>query len=213
MALSCASSRTTRSLSLPSRQPSNIPSRICGVDISNANGPLSSISSKLYAEQPNGSSPEQQQPDYASLTPQVYPQRWVQLTYLSLLALLSDWICFSVAASPSTFESAYPGHSAASLIDIFLFTNVASCFVVTDIVAKFGLEFSIKGAAALMSLGCLLRSGPSFVGSLVDWLGVQSAGAANVLSDITPLSDFASLVSTNADGLLPYPLILAGTIW
>ena len=49
----------------------------------------------------------------------------------------SDWICFSIAASPSTFEAAYPGHSAASLIDIFLFTNVASCFLVTDVVAKF----------------------------------------------------------------------------
>ena len=62
------------------------------------------------------------------MEPKVYPQRWVQLGYLSLLALLSDWICFSLAAAPQTFESSYPGHSAASLIDIFLFTNVASCF-------------------------------------------------------------------------------------
>ena len=43
------------------------------------------------------------------LEPQVYPQRWTQLIYLSLLALLSDWICFSVAASPESFEHAYPG--------------------------------------------------------------------------------------------------------
>ena len=68
--------------------------------------------------------------DYSTIKPETDPQRWVQLAYLSLLALLSDWICFSVAASPSTFEAAYPGHSAASLIDIFLFTNVASCFLV-----------------------------------------------------------------------------------
>ena len=78
--------------------------------------------------------------DYNKLKPQVYKQRWVQLAYLSLLALLSDWICFSVAAAPSTFESAYAGHSAANLIDIFLFTNVASCFLVTDTVSRFGLE-------------------------------------------------------------------------
>ena len=90
------------------------------------------------------------------LEPKTYPQRWVQLAYLSLLALLSDWICFSVAASPDSFEHAYPGSSAANLIDIFLFTNVVSCFLVTDVVAKFGLGKSIKGAAALMSVGCLL---------------------------------------------------------
>ena len=66
--------------------------------------------------------------NYGSMEPKVYPQRWIQLGYLSLLALLSDWICFAVAAAPSTFENAYPGHSAAALIDIFLFTNVASCF-------------------------------------------------------------------------------------
>jgi len=61
------------------------------------------------------------------IKPQVVPQRWIQLAYLSLLALLSDWVCFSVAAAPSTFESNF-GHSAASIIDIFLFTNVATSF-------------------------------------------------------------------------------------
>ena len=62
------------------------------------------------------------------MEPKVYPQRWIQLGYLSLLALLSDWICFAVAAAPHTFEKAYPGHSAARLVALFLFTNVASCF-------------------------------------------------------------------------------------
>lgn len=93
------------------------------------------------------------------IEPQVYSQRWIQLAYLSLLALLSDWICFSVAASPDGFEHAYPGASAANLIDIFLFANVASCFLVTDVVAKFGLERAIKFAAGIMTAGCLLRSG------------------------------------------------------
>jgi MFS family permease len=92
--------------------------------------------------------------------PQVYPQRWTQLIYLSLLALLSDWICFSVAAAPETYEAAYGNvHSAASLIDLFLFTNVASCFVVTDVVDKIGLQRAIQAAAVLMTIGCWLRSG------------------------------------------------------
>lgn len=94
--------------------------------------------------------------------PQVYPQRWIQLGYLSILALISDWICFSVAAVPSTYEMAFH-HSAAQLIDFFLFTNVVTSFLVTDFVDKFGLQKSIQGAAVLMALGCWLRSGLSFL--------------------------------------------------
>jgi hypothetical protein len=100
--------------------------------------------------------------DWSQVKPQVYPQRWVQLTYLSLLALLSDWVCFSVAAAPSTFESTF-GHSAASIIDIFLFTNVATSFLVTDVIANFGLQRAIQGAAVLMATGCWLRAGLGFL--------------------------------------------------
>lgn len=144
------------------------------------------------------------------MEPKVYPQRWTQLAYLSLLALLSDWICFSIAASPGGFEAAYPGASAANLIDIFLFTNVASCFLVTDVVAKFGMEASIKGAAAIMTLGCLLRSGvpdlvsPAWLRGIdgLDWV----ANAADVASDVT-LTE-----ASRAAGLEPYALLVAGTV-
>lgn len=116
------------------------------------------------------------------IVPKVYPQRWVQLAYLSLLALVSDWVCFSTAASPLTFEDAY-GHSSAGLIDMFLFTNVLSCFFVTDIVSSVGLGVAIKGASVLMGLGCLIRSGLPFLG-----------------------------LGTGATGLVPYEWIVAGTI-
>ena len=91
--------------------------------------------------------------------PRVYFQRWVQLIYLSLLALLSDWVCFSLAAAPEAFEKYYEGYSSASLIDLFLFVNVASCFCVTDLVAKFGMKASIRTSAGLMCVGCWFRSG------------------------------------------------------
>jgi len=157
------------------------------------------------------------------LEPRTYDQRWVQLAYLSVLALLSDWICFSVAASPDSFEHAYPGASAANLIDIFLFTNVASCFFVTDVVTKFGLGKSIKGAAALMSLGCLMRSGiPD-----LSWLGgseivhaadiVQSVSqeVIEVLPDgISDLVDTSTLTeASRVAGLEPYGLLVLGTIF
>jgi len=132
------------------------------------------------------------------MEPKVYPQRWVQLAYLSLLALLSDWICFSVAASPSTFEDAYPGHSAAGLIDLFLFTNVASCFLVTDIVNRFGLGLAIKGAAGLMTVGCLFRSGVAFLAPVATAMGLPEAASA------------AS--STAPDGLVPFEAIVVGTV-
>lgn len=136
--------------------------------------------------------------DYKNLKPQVYKQRWIQLAYLSLLALLSDWICFSVAAAPSTFETAYAGHSAANLIDIFLFTNVASCFLVTDTVSKFGLEKAIKGAAALMTTGCLLRSGLTFLNPILSSLGLAAASTADIVS--------------SSAGLVPYWSVVAGTV-
>jgi len=173
--------------------------------------------------------------------PQVYPQRWTQLAYLSILALLSDWICFSVAASPDGFETAYPGASASSLIDIFLFTNVASCFLVTDVVAKFGLGRSIKGAAGIMTCGCLLRSGlpdPSlYLHSLSSSTGIIPGGSwmANAIDviesistshiqlaykaiDILPdrieaLVDTSTLTeASKAAGLEPYTLLVIGTI-
>lgn len=122
----------------------------------------------------------------------VYPQRWIQLAYLSILALLSDWICFSVAAAPDTYQNSF-GHSAASLIDMFLFMNVASCFVVTDVVDKFGMKKSIQGAAALMAAGCWLRSGLSFLGgadNLVPYpvlvIGTLMVGAAQPFFQCTP---------------------------
>jgi FLVCR family feline leukemia virus subgroup C receptor-related protein len=123
---------------------------------------------------------------------QLYPQRWIQLAYLSALALMSDWVCFSVAAAPSTYQNSF-GHSAASLIDMFLFMNVASCFCVTDIVQKFGMEKCIKGAAFLMAAGCWLRSGVSFLGGghdLVPYpllvIGTLMVGAAQPFFQCTP---------------------------
>ena len=94
--------------------------------------------------------------------PQLYPQRWIQLAYLSALALLSDWICFSVAAAPAVYEDAFH-HSAATIIDIFLFTNVGTCFLVTDIINRFGLQKAVQAASVLMAVGCWFRSGTSFL--------------------------------------------------
>jgi Major Facilitator Superfamily len=163
--------------------------------------------SRLFAKlngEPNGSSAII---DLTTVSPQVYPQRWVQLAYLSILALLSDWVCFALAATPSTFETSFPGHSAASLIDLFLFVNVASCFLVTDIVDKIGLQKAIQGAAILMAVGCWLRSGVGFL------LPVLAAHAAELPDAMSRTVETLTLsASTTPDGLVPYPLLVAGTV-
>jgi len=142
---------------------------------------------------------------------QVSPQRWIQLGYLSLLALMSDWICFSVAASPSTFENSFQGHSASNLIDIFLFTNVASCFLVTDVVKKFGLQKAIQGAALVMTLGCWCRSGFGFL-HLGEMLGPAVANAVGK-GDYSYFTGLEAVPPPeDSNGLVSYALILVGTI-
>lgn len=149
----------------------------------------------FFFDKPNGSNnaePEKDAVDYSSMKPQVSPQRWVQLGYLSMLALLSDWVCFSVAAAPSQFESSF-GHSAASIIDIFLFTNVATSFLVTDVVSNFGIQRAIQAAAVLMATGCWLRAGLGFLpgqDGLVDYslivIGTVLVGIAQPFFQCTP---------------------------
>ena len=43
--------------------------------------------------------------DYANMKPQVYPQRWVQLAYLSLLALLVSFSCTTCARNLLMYDT------------------------------------------------------------------------------------------------------------
>lgn len=107
--------------------------------------------------------------------PALYPQRWVQLFFLAVLALLSDLVCFSVAATPGTWTKVF-GEDPATLIDLFLFTNVFACFMEPYLVRKFGLRVPIVAAASLMAVGCMLRSGVPFVGEQLPTYAVVVAG-------------------------------------
>ena len=110
---------------------------------------------------------------------------------------------------------------------------MASCFLVTDVVGRFGLGWCIKGAAAIMTVGCLLRSGMPDMGFLAHALG--DGGDIGVLSSVSSSSTdsmtivqavtevlpdpISNLVSTDtlteasrSAGLEPYPLLVLGTI-
>lgn len=141
---------------------------------------------------PTPPTPRSTQPrcnDDGSKTLTLYPERWLMLGYLSVFALLSDWVCFSVAAVPGTWKEAY-GQDPSTLIDIFLFTNVFFCFLEPTLVSRFGLRTVIVAAGVLMSVGCGLRSGVPFVGGLPPYaevtIGTILVGAAQPFFQCTP---------------------------
>mmetsp|Transcript_59456 Transcript_59456/g.141639 ORF Transcript_59456/g.141639 Transcript_59456/m.141639 type:complete len:511 (+) Transcript_59456:108-1640(+) len=122
--------------------------------------------------------------------PRVYGQRWVQLAYLAALALLSDWVCFSVAAIPDVWFHEYQT-THSQLVDIFLFTNVLFCLIEPAVVAKWGLRNVVVGSSFLMSVGCVLRSGLSLFTKKMPWywmevLGTLCVGAAQPFFQCTP---------------------------
>ena len=133
------------------------------------------------------------EPQNSGTSFELYDERWLQLGYLSLLALLSDWVCFSVAAAPETWEATY-AHDPATLIDIFLFTNVFFCFAEPAIVRRVGLRNCIVGAAIVMSSGCALRSGIPLTGAVPSYPFV----VAGTMSERSP-SDRAAWLTPEVD--------------
>lgn len=111
------------------------------------------------------------------------------LTILSLLAFLSDWICFSVAPIPAITEAAYEGMHPSDLVTIFLSTNVLFCFIEPFLIVRRGLRRVVVDGAWLMAVGCLLRSGlPGIVvkSKAMVVLGTMFVGAAQPFFQCTP---------------------------
>ncbi len=88
------------------------------------------------------------------LLPCAYPQWWVQLLYLSLLAMVSGWVCFLTASVLRAYARAYPGRTTEGLIDLFLATNVIGCLVFTIAVSRFGLRNCVRVRLVVMTAGC-----------------------------------------------------------
>jgi len=86
------------------------------------------------------------------------------------------------------FRFIYCLRLAIELIDWFLFTNVVSCFLVTDCVARMGLQRCIRAAAILMAIGACLRMLSSYVGYNYPLVlaGTLMVGAAQPFFQCTP---------------------------
>ena len=107
----------------------------------------------LQREMSTGALPGSKAPEYV-----LYQERWLMLTIVSALALLSDWACFAAVGGTKAWVSAF-NKNPEDLIDIFLFSNVMTCFLYTDLTRRFGLKKVITVASGLMAVGCALRSG------------------------------------------------------
>jgi MFS family permease len=93
------------------------------------------------------------------MTYRVYWKRWLMLLYISLLNLLSDWTCFSVAPiallTTTTFQIVNPEH----LVTVFLLANTISTATEPIILARLGLRRTIVFGSFLLMCGNIIKSG------------------------------------------------------
>ena len=89
--------------------------------------------------------------------PALYMSRWAMLFYLSALAMLSDWLCFSAAPIATLVQRNLKLHDS-HLVTCFLGTNVVACLLEPAFVRNYGLRAAVVWGAAVMSFGCFLRA-------------------------------------------------------
>ena len=68
----------------------------------------------------------------------LYSSRWIMLFYLSILNLLSDWTCYSVAPITSIVEDKYTTVSNESLVTLFLGANAIASVCEPAILGRLG---------------------------------------------------------------------------
>jgi hypothetical protein len=126
----------------------------------------------------------------------VYWQRWLMLMYMSLLNLLSDWTCYSVAPIAMLTQEAFGKIDPEQLVVIFLGANVVSTACEPIILARLGLRGTVLFGSLLLMIGSIIKSGgipPIWGGQLVkgrgEWrieLGFFLVGLSQPLYQCTP---------------------------
>jgi hypothetical protein len=140
-----------------------------------------------------------------------YPQWWVQLLYLSLLAMVSDWVCFLMVFVLQAYTWAYPGRTSKGLIELFLAMNIVICLVFTDPVSRFGLRNCVRVGSVPMTAGCWLRCR---FGAMIPPLGLRHQRRRPCPNDLstTRRDNGGSAGPVDRRGLLPpYPVMAHGT--
>eukprot|EP00554_Chaetoceros_debilis_P003473 CAMPEP_0194090152 /NCGR_PEP_ID=MMETSP0149-20130528/37694_1 /TAXON_ID=122233 /ORGANISM="Chaetoceros debilis, Strain MM31A-1" /LENGTH=1719 /DNA_ID=CAMNT_0038774303 /DNA_START=693 /DNA_END=5852 /DNA_ORIENTATION=- len=101
----------------------------------------------------------------------VYWQRWLMLMYMSILNLLSDWTCYSVAPIAVLTGEAYGNINPEQLVTIFLASNAIATAFEPVLLSRLGLRKTVVFGSFLLMCGSVIKSGgiPGIIGtSLTD---------------------------------------------
>lgn len=89
----------------------------------------------------------------------VYWARWIMLMYMSLLNLLSDWTCYSVAPIALLTQEAFGDLDPETLVTIFLAANAFASACEPIILSRLGLRRTVLFGALLLMVGSIIKSG------------------------------------------------------
>lgn len=106
----------------------------------------------------------------------IYSSRWIMLAYMSMLNLLSDWTCYSVAPIALLTIDAFGEVDPESLVTCFLFANAIASAMEPAILGRLGLRRTVVFGAALLMIGSIVKSGGLFSMFTPDKLLTEQSG-------------------------------------
>ena len=159
-------SREERSSSSPLKDPSiEIPSNATNDEL------MSSLHSdgQSFPHHPP-STKDMDHPSHKPFLYCVYWKRWLMLFYISILNLLSDWTCYSVAPIAVLTSEAFGYVNPQVLVTVFLLANAFSTALEPMILSRLGLRKTIVFGAGLLMLGSVIKSGgiPGVIGTTLN---------------------------------------------
>jgi hypothetical protein len=90
---------------------------------------------------------------------QVYRKRWLMLFYMSVLNLISDWTCYSVAPIALLTEQAFGDIDPERLVVVFLGANAFASACEPIILSRLGLRRTVLFGSLLLMIGSIVKSG------------------------------------------------------
>ena len=89
----------------------------------------------------------------------IYPTRYLMLAYMSILNLLSDWTCYSIAPIAQLTKIKFgTGINPEGLVTIFLLANTISTILEPAILGRLGLRRTVLVGALLLMCGSIVKS-------------------------------------------------------
>lgn len=117
----------------------------------------------------------------------LHPSRWAMLFYISLLNLLSGWICFSIAPVAILLRESV---DAGLLVSSFLIASCFATFFAPATLSRFGLRRTVLLGAFLLLVGLkVCCATPNFVEGrqLQLLIGFVIVGISQPLYQVTPI--------------------------